>query len=110
MVSISLYIFLQTAQFIQLIYADYGERFYTVCFVPFISSIIYDMIISANINLMILCFIAYKLGDSYLKMETGSISAKLFNIIVPLKIREYHKIIIKFRAFYQIYSSENDLK
>jgi hypothetical protein len=110
MVCISIYIFTKIAQYIQLIYADYGERFYTVCFIPFISSIIYDIVISVNVILVILCLIAYKFGDIYLRIKTRSISSRLFKIIVPLKIRKHHKIIMKFRDFYQVYNSKSDKK
>ena len=103
MIFISLVVFVKIADYIQIIYADYGERFYTVCFIPFITTILNDLIISANINLFVLSLIAYSLGPLYLNVDTGSLSQKIFQIVVPLKIREYHKIIVRFQGFYKAY-------
>jgi hypothetical protein len=82
--------------YIQAINEKYGEKFVTIVINPLISMIVVSIVISATILIFLRTILVYFFGKYMYAKKATSVIAFLFDILVPIEIRNHHKAVLMF--------------
>jgi len=83
--------------FIQIVYQNYGQNFVKICIMPLVSMLFINLVITANIMLLIATIGMYYFGKQIYSIKQFSIKKIIFNALVPITASNHHQSILAFR-------------
>ena len=102
MIAIYLVLLFYIAGFVQTIYQIYGSNFYKICFLPLISMLFSNFIISTNIMILLSTVLMYFYGPDYVyKHTTLNLWRIIFNSLVPKDAQVLHKTILDLQCIFK---------
>ncbi len=101
MIAIYLVLLFYIAGFVQTIYINYGSNFYKLFFIPWISLLFFNLVISTNIMILLSTVLMYFYGYDFVYRHTNlSLFRIIFNGLVPKDAQILHKTILDIKSIF----------